>query len=547
MHILQIKEKGRVREIELTDRKITLGRLSENDVVLKDDTVSRYHAQLFFTSEGYLLRDLHTKNGTWVNGKKIKEQLLKDGDEVRIGTTILRFLSRQGSIFYRPEEDLASIPSAIIKAPRGHSFTIGEHKKLEIIYNISQAINSIFDVRELTEKVAEEILKIINADRFLLILRDEKSNELIPRIAIGRDKRATELSISKTMVERVTNEGVSILVRNTLEDSRFQLAQSLITRNIYSILCAPLWSKEGIIGLIYVDSNKIEKSFSEDDLDLFTAIGNQVAVAFQNIRMQEKLWEKKKIERELEIASNIQKSFLPRSLPTCHGYNFGVKSIPAKNIGGDFYDCFNLSSKKIGFVVGDVSGKGIPAALYMARFLSEFKIYSVNFSSPGYLMYEMNRKLREIVVGGNFVSAVYFILEPDTGGITYCLAGCHPILFYQNKEECIKELGTGSGQILGVGEGSFYDEQNILDYGDMIITYTDGVIEARNRNKEEFGLERLKDIIFKFRDLSADEIKEKVVESVFEFLNGEDLSDDLTLFLLKRVPIDKPKNKKIFL
>ncbi len=535
MPILKIEETGREREIEITGDRLTIGRLPENDIALMDSTVSRNHAEIVLGAEGYVLKDLDSRNGIRVNGKMIKNIKLQDRDVIKIGTSTMRFLfSPRPSVVYDTREEWLSSPSTMVKAPQGPSFKVSDQKKLEILYNISQATNSIFDLKELTEKVAEEILGVINADRFLLMLKDEKTSQMIPQMAIGRDKGEVELSISRTMVERVTTEGVSILVRDISRDTRFKQAQSLILKKITSCLCAPLWSKEGIIGLIYVESKQSGKSFSEDELELFTAIGNHAAGAFQNIRMQEKLWQKKRIERELEIAAIIQQSFLPQDFPSCHGYSFGVKSIPAQNVGGDFYDCFSLSSNRIGLVVGDVSGKGIPAALYMARFLNEFKIASVNFSEPGLLMKEMNDRFKDIVVRGSFVSAAYLILELDTGILHYCLAGCHPVLLYQNKEKTVKELGGCSGQILGIGEGVFKDENIFLGCGDMAVLYTDGVIEVKGRKKEEFGLERLKKEILRVKDLPPAEAAERIVQGVFEFSGREELSDDLTLLVLKR-------------
>ena len=534
MPVLKIEEHGGEREVKVMGERVTIGRIPESDVVLTDETVSRQHAEIVLRPEGYAVKDLGTRNGTWVNGKMIKEIILQDKDLIRVGTITLRFLSGEPPVSYEDSEEWLNNPATMIRPPQGPSIIPDEHKKLDVLYNISQATSSIFDVRELTEKVAEELLKVVNADRFLLMLKDEKGSEIVPQMAIGRDKREVELSISRTMVQHVTTKGVSILVRNALDDSRFQKAQSLISKNIRSILCAPLWSKEGIIGLIYVDSKKGGRSFSEDELELFTAIGNQVAVAFQNIRTQEKLWQKKRVERELEIAASIQQSFFPSTFPSCPNYNFGVRTMSAHNVGGDFYDCFNLSQKRIGVVIGDVSGKGIPAALYMARFISEFKVASVNFPKPAVLLTEINKKFKGIVKGGNFVSASYLVLELDTGSVTYALAGAHPILLYRKKEKDIKELSTGFGQILGVGEGVFGDESIGLECGDMAVVYTDGVIEAKDRDRNEFGVERLKEAIIRFNGLPADEIVEQTLDSIVKFSQGEELSDDLTLLVLKK-------------
>lgn len=540
MPSLKIKEPSGEREAKITGSRLTIGRLPENDIVLIDETISRHHAELILKHGDYILKDLGTRNGTWVNGERIKEIKLKNGDEIKIGTITLSFLSlAKPSVIYEAKEDWLNNPSTMIRPPSLPLAAISEHKKLEIIYNISQAVSSIFDLKELMEKVAGLVLEVIKADRFLLMLRDEKTGEIVPQMAIGNDKREVEIGISQTMVRRVTSEGVSILVRNTREDLHFREAQSLILKNIRSILCAPLLSKEGILGLIYVDSSQETISFSEDELELFTAIGNQVAVAFKNIRMQEKLWQKKRMEKELEIAARIQQSFLPRIFPASPGYKFGVKSFPAYNVGGDFYDCFNLAPNKLGLVVGDVSGKGIPAALYMARFVSEFKIAALNFPKPHLLLAEINRKLRDIVLGGNFVSAAYLILELDSGTLSYALAGSHPLLLCQDKEKVIKELVSSGGQVLGIRDGSFKDEVIKLSVGDMVVLYTDGLIEAKNRNKKEFGLDRLKEVILRYKGLPVEEIMEKIIEDVSKFSQGQDPVDDLTLLVLKADDIDK--------
>ena len=534
MASLKIIAEGREQELKIVGNRLGIGRLPENDLVLIDETISRHHAELILREGVYILKDLRTRNGTWVNGERIKEIKLKDGDEIKIGTKSLRFLSpARPSILYEAGEDWLNDPATMIRPP---SFSpVSEHKKLEIVYNISQAISSIFDLKELMEKVAGLVLEVIKADRFLLMLRDEKTGEIVPQMAVGRDKKEVEIGISQTMVRRVTGEGVSVLVRNTRQDPRFREARSLILKNICSILCVPLLSKDGILGLIYIDSNKETVSFSEDELELFTAIGNQVAVAFNNIRMQEKLWQKKRMEKELEIAARIQQSFLPRIFPTCPGFRFAVKNLPAHNVGGDFYDCFCLSADKVGLVMGDVSGKGVPAALYMARFVSEFKIAALNFSKPSLLLTEINRRFREIVVGGNFVSAIYLILELDSGLLSYALAGSHPLLLYLDKEKTVKELSSSAGQILGLGESFFKDEVITLERGNVVVLFTDGLIEAKNRNKEEFGLERLKEGILRCKGLPVEEIMEKIIEDVSKFSQSQEQVDDLTLLVLKRI------------
>lgn len=535
---LIFNEEGKEKIFTMKAEEITIGRSSSNNLILSDPTVSRNHAKVVFAEGEYIILDLGSKNGTQVNDIRINKITLKDNDRIRIGNTTLVFRTEAKlQVFYlKKDTDIVKSSSIIKPLPSSAELYTKEHKKLQIVYNISKAISAILDHEKLVEKVMELLFDIIEAERILIILKDQSTGKLIPKMAKRRDgSLEKEMTVSQTMVNRVVSEGLSVLVSDAQHDERFKQAQSLILKGVRSVMCVPLWSKETIFGLLYVDSHAIKSMFCEEDLDLLTAIGNQVAVALENLEAQEELFKKRRFEHELEMAADIQQSFLPSAFPEITGFKFAAKSIPALNVGGDFYDFFELPEGKWGFVVGDVAGKGIPAALYMARFISDFhRLLSVSFDVTQ-LLSNMNDLLLERTKGDTFVAATYVVLDTKASCLFFSRAGHHPPKVFRTEEGKVVDLVSPPGAPLGVSEKASFEKGQIpLSRGDIVIVYTDGLSEAQNERKEFLGEERLNQIIKKYHKLPPDEMINQILMEVSEYMGGTQQQDDQTILVIKK-------------
>ncbi len=253
-------------------------------------------------------------------------------------------------------------------------------------------------------------------------------------------------------------------------------------------------------------------------------------------RVEEKLKtiaeEKKRIEREMEMANLVQKGFLPETPPDYPGFSFAAHTAPAKFVGGDFYDFITLGDNRLGMVLGDVSGKGVSAALYMARLMSDFRYASMIDSDPKNIMKSVNETLVKRSRNGMFATALFLLLDMDTKKLSVSNAGHHSILI-KNKAGEITETGKADGIPLGILENAQYEKQEIqLSSGDLVIAYSDGAIEPINEDKQHFGLKRFRSVIAK-TDSSPELLISNLQKEISSFTAGKTPFDDLTLLIFK--------------
>ncbi len=348
-HLRVITPDGRIYDYSILKTEISIGRGKDNDLVLKDDTISRNHAQILKTKEGYLLSDQGSFNGIKVNENPIQSLILKENDSIKIGLTHLTFLSRKKTISslpdsfvltgeddgsganqriihsstdrgeYRRSEDLLILlepmqsskkpdriePSEIAhREPRietAISSLERSNKVLFVLYEISRQLNSIQDFNELLRKIMDLIFVVIDADVGFLILTGEKEEELIPVVVKARDERQKRaLKASRTIIKRVIHDKVALLTSNAMADSRLDHAQSVIIEKIRSAMCVPLWRKEKIIGVIQLDSVRLNNPFSEEDLQILKTIGSQMAMVIEQASLNEQIREEERLRNRLE-------------------------------------------------------------------------------------------------------------------------------------------------------------------------------------------------------------------------------------------------------
>jgi len=348
-HLRVITPDGRIYDYSILKSEISIGRGKDNDLILKDDTISRNHAQILKTKEGYLLSDPGSFNGIKVNENPIQSVILKDNDSIKIGLTHLTFLSRKKSVSplpnsfvitveedgsganqriihssidqgeYRRSEDLLVLldsvqspqkagqiePSEIAPRESRIETTISSlersNKVLFVLYEISRQLNTIQDFNELLRKIMDLIFVVIDADFGFLILTGEKEEELIPVVVKARDERQNRaLKASRTIIKRVIHDKVALLTSNAMADSRLDHAQSVIIEKIRSAMCVPLWRKDKIIGVIQLDSVRLNNPFSEEDLQILKTIGSQMAMVIEQASLNEQIREEERLRNRLE-------------------------------------------------------------------------------------------------------------------------------------------------------------------------------------------------------------------------------------------------------
>ncbi len=346
-----IPNDGRSYNFPILKGEVTIGRSKDNNLVLSDKTVSRHHAQIIKTKEGYLLTDLGSYNSTKLNEKPIQSVLLKHNDKIKIGLINLKFLTKkekevspEDSLILTIDSDYEKKHKEILKSSSGRSFSESQellvsmeeleipkkdvissypeeaeadskikadlsslersNKVLFILYEISRQLNSIHDFRELLRKIMDLIFMVIDADYgFLILTGDEKEDQLIPMVVKHKDDQQKDketLKASRTLIHRVIHDKVAILTSNAMADSRFDGAKSLFIQKIISAICVPLWRKDKIIGVIQLDSIRFDNQFTQDDLELLKAIGSQMAMIIEQARLNEQIREEEIMRSRLE-------------------------------------------------------------------------------------------------------------------------------------------------------------------------------------------------------------------------------------------------------
>lgn len=410
-------------------------------------------------------------------------------------------------------------------------------ERLTLLYRISQTFNSSLDLGEVLNRVMDEVIAATRAERGFLMLREDDGH-LVFKVARGLDRQtieAPEFQVSRGVVERVASEGKPRLTRDAQSDEWLGPRTSVMNLNLRSILCAPLKLKDRVLGVIYVDNRLRAGIFKQDDLELLNAIAASATVAIENARLYEVAVEKGRLQRELQVAREMQISLLPRQTPQLPGWEFAALWRPAREVAGDFYDFIETEAGHPGVVIADVTDKGMAAALFMALTRSIVRASLVQAPSPAAGLAHANRLIYADAANGMFVTLFYAQVEPATGDVLYVNAGHNPPLLYQAEQKQWVQLGR-TGMVLGVDLKQQYDQRTVrLHPGDFLFLYTDGVTEATDEQMREFGEERMRQILAQNCHLAAAEIIATLEQALREFSGATAPFDDITAVILKRL------------
>jgi sigma-B regulation protein RsbU (phosphoserine phosphatase) len=407
--------------------------------------------------------------------------------------------------------------------------------RLALLYRLSQTFNSSLDLDEVLNLVMDEIIAVTHAERGFVTLL-EPGGKLVFPVARGMDQKTIDdpqFQISRSVVERVAREGEPILTGDAQRDDRFDMRRSVMVLGLRSILCVPLKIKDQVLGVVYVDNRLQTGIFTEADLELLTAIASSAAIAIENARLYQVAVEKGRMERELQMAHEVQASLLPRGTPQVPGWEFAARWQPAREVAGDYYDFIPLDDGQLGLVIADVSDKGMPAALFMALTRSMVRASVGSAPSPAEGIAHANRLICADATGGMFVTLFYTLLNPATGEIAYVNAGHNPPLLYRAEQDDLTRL-VRTGMALGVLEDSCFEQQTLhLNPGDFFLLYTDGVTDATDAQLQDYGMERLEGIILDHRDASAADIMAALEQAIHDFAGSVTPFDDIAIVVAK--------------
>jgi len=407
--------------------------------------------------------------------------------------------------------------------------TLERYKEINLIYNVSAKMASCLDAQEVAQLIIGEVRKTIEATGASIMLPREKTDSLDIISAFGTTT-STKLVLKpgKGIAGSVLLTGKGVIINDVRSVPEFVEGPNKIS----SLICVPLKVEEKIIGVMNISSEK-PVTYTAGDLKLATALATQAAVSIENARLQAERLERERIVQELEIARDIQQSFLPHTTPTVEGAEVTTLFLPARQVGGDFYDFIPISKNNLGLVIADVSGKGVPAALFMALSRALMRANSLQNPRVAHAVIQTNRLILECATSGLFVTLFYAIVDTQTRTVKYVSAGHNPPILYRKKTGETHFLDA-DGIALGVLDDIELEEkETFLEEGDVIVLYTDGVTEAMNVENEEFGEERLIRLISENHTLSANDLICKIKDVVMEFAGEAPQHDDFTLMIVK--------------
>ena len=554
---------------------MVMGRHPQNAIVLDNVAVSRHHARILENHGRFYFEDLRSRNGSFVNGTAIERRVeLNDRDTLKICDMVFSFHLKMpvgpsdlpSSSDYSTSDVVASGTSAktviepvftptppiendpnseassiltTLSAGSGSNFrlTVKPEVKLAAILEIIKSVGEALELRSVLDRMLVGLFKVFpQADDGFIVLLDRDTMKVTYQATKFRNPRSDDrIRLSQTILQQAIQTGDAILSSDTLDDSRFQNSESLAGLRIRSMMCVPLQDSDGKgVGVIQVDTSDIRQQFSQDDLDVLVSIGCHASVAVENAALHEQVLAQREFHRDLEIARQIQLGFLPNEPPKADGYEFSEYYEAAQDVGGDYFDFINLPNGRIAVAVGDVAGKGIPAALLMARLYSAARYHLLTSPSLSKALEGLNGEISTSGLGHRFITFSMALLDVEEHTLTVVNAGHLPLLLRHADGSIDWVARKEAGMPLGIVAEQEFDEVTLsLEIGDLCLFYTDGITEAMRRDREIYDRKRLAAYVAE-GPRSVDELVKGIVTDVEKFCAGQTQSDDMCLVGLCR-------------
>jgi len=412
-------------------------------------------------------------------------------------------------------------------------------KELSALYQISKMATMFEKSEDVLLESLNIVAEVMNAHRTSILLFNEEKEKLELKASTGIQNdisKSISISYENDIAVKVFRERKIMLVDDIDRDPRLGPNKRLRYKS-KSFISAPIHTKQRAIGVLNITDKKNGKKFNHHDARLIETIANQISEVYENIRLYEQEKEKIFMERELEITRRIQKAIFPKDFPDLEAISMYGESLPAKEVGGDFYDFFINEDKPEYFsaLIADVSGKSIPAALFMAICRSHMRA-QVNFkpeSLPANVLHGANKLIYKDSESAMFVTMFYFRYNTITRELMFSNGGHNPPLLFKNKTKQIIELHTKGKPLSVIEDATFVNAAVETEPGDLLVLYTDGIVEANNSNQEQYGMERFKQMIIENGHLSPTAIIQKTNETIKKFTNDTLQFDDITLFAFK--------------
>ncbi len=534
-----IEPSGTRREIAISLLPFRIGRQADNELPLRDSRISRRQAQLISSGDGLAIEDLGSRHGTYVNGQRVLRQELKPQDKIDFG------IPESFKLIYTGQEATLGELLERAEVPAPGQTTSPELYHLGVMLEVARALGTGLSLEEVLTAVTDAAIEVTRTERGVLLLAEK--GEL--KMAVARNARREtlppdELQISQSVLKRVVATRRELIVTDTGDDPNVQQQASIAKLQLHTVVAIPvdklpmmdtldatISTRQGeLLGVLYLDSHKPSSAFTELDREVLRNLAREAATVIENARLISSARAKARLDHEIEIASKIQQQLLPRQFPSTPHLEMTGSTLACLSVGGDCFDVVELGGDRFGLFVGDVSGKGISAALLATLLQGVFYTTAAMDLPLGEVAARVSRYLSMRSSDERYATLFYSVLD-GSGGLDYVNAGHVPTFLKRAAGGC-ESLTLGGVPVGMFAEAQYETGRTKMNPGDFLVLYTDGVSEAMNPAGEFYGEDRLCELLAGYEGKSAEDLATVVQESVRAFMNGADQSDDITLMVV---------------
>lgn len=526
---------------------VIIGRSSRCDLAVADRCLSRQHVRIFKSDDEWLVEDMGSRNGTRLNGTMIsKPTPINPGDVIDASMSRITFGGggaqpgpvphAESRTIFRDASEIISESKRDFASPKEDSGIINLRQaadQLKVLYDVHHALDAATTPEELLDHVLEKVFFHLRPQHGAIFLKDNGS--LVRASSRSQGSSTDEFPESTSLAGEVVGKGMAAVVHDTSTDDRFAAAESLLDAGVRTLVAAPLLTPEGAIGMIVLSSTLAVRQFGENDMELLTVVASATGLRLRNIALAEEAAERKRFEQEVALARRIQVALLPAENPEVAGLEIHGGNIPSRGVSGDYYQIIDrLDTNEVAVIIADVSGKGIGASLLTAYVDALFNAYVSANLEPDEIFNRVSPQMNAKTPVESFATAFLGILSVETGRLHYASAGHDPTILVRSQDDV--ELLMPTGMPLGLMPEAVYTEaEATLEVGDSLVLYTDGITEAANPDREEFGRERLVEVCSKHRSEAPLELSKSIEVAVDDFVEGVPFHDDRTLVIVRRV------------
>ncbi len=405
--------------------------------------------------------------------------------------------------------------------------------ELTALFNISTMLSGTRGLQQILDRITRAVAEALNVKSCSLRLLDDHRDELLIKSVFGLSEQYLKkgpVTVAMSPIDRAALSGQAVYIRDMHEDERVIYPQEAQREGIVSSLVVGMRFKDRPIGVLRVYTAAVHE-FPEVERKLLESIASQAAVAIENARLQEEALEKDRLERQVQIAAEVQRRMMPAKPPKLPGLDIAALYVPCFELGGDFYDFIPLGDHSVGITVADVVGKGLPASLLMSSVRAAMRAQADNVYDLDEIVSRVNKSMSLDMRANEFITLWYGVLDYRHRQLTYCSAGHEPAILVRNGQ--LRDLAVG-GMVIGVDPEQRYDKEVVqLQKGDVLWIYTDGVPDAMNYNGEKFGKARMRDCLLANVGLGAEQICRQMLWETRRFVGLNRRTDDTTMVVVK--------------